>query len=84
MEASYATLYGDMAGRFAPLRTVSKHRGLCPGEISNNLEHGRRGPDYQPPSVRGARPLITETMIACRPTGYWIRSWNCLLTRIYR
>ncbi len=40
MAVGYATLYGDMAGGFAPIKDCSKLTGLPPGGLSQRLGTG--------------------------------------------
>ena len=82
MAVGYATLYGDMAGGFAPIKDCFK-------TLVYRLAHYRNGiapviPErvLTRPPVRGTAPPIRWIRTACRPTTSWTRSCAAISKRI--
>ena len=77
MTTGYCTLYGDMAGGFAVLRTWPRPwcsncaaGAICKARSSRNAS----SPGRRRPSCGRTRPTRT----ACRPTRCWTPSWRAM------
>ena len=84
MAVGYATLYGDMAGGFAPIKDCSKLLVYRLAAWRNAQSRGDSGAGHRAAAHRRNCGPSRRTPTACRPTRFSIRSSRRSSRRIYR